>query len=175
MTVLFLLGHNYLNLASLQKHQKILLCFVQLHKIWSVVIYAGIYIAVMSLCLPVSILMTLTGGFLFGELLGICTAVTAATVGVTLFFVSVKMAAKDLLAKRPKGLVKKMQVEFQANAFSYLLTLRLVPLFPFVAVNLVAALLQIPLCTFFWGTLIGIIPESFVYVSIGVAMRNVVA
>ena len=43
-----------------------------------------------------------------------------------------------------------------------------------MAVNLVAAVLQIPLRTFFWGTFIDIIPGSFVYVSIGNGLKDVI-
>ena len=57
---------------------------------------------------------------------------------------------------------------------SYLLTLRLIPIFPFVAVNLAAALFQIPFKTFAFGTFLGIIPGSFVYVSMGVALQEVI-
>lgn len=168
----FLWGRHHLNLTALQAHQRMLLHFVNLHKMSSIVIYVGIYIAVVGLCLPVATFMTLAGGFLFGQLLGVCTVVIAATVGATLFFISVKRVSTDFFKRQSHKWVRKMQAGFQANAFSYLLTLRIVPLFPFVAINLVSALLQISLRTFFWGTLIGIMPGSFVYVSIGVALRE---
>ncbi|MBX9976639.1 MAG: VTT domain-containing protein, partial [Alphaproteobacteria bacterium] len=140
----------------------------------SLLIYSGIYVAVVTLSLPVAALMTLAGGFLFGQEFGTVSAVISATLGASLLFLGTKMASHDVLSSKEGTWVKTMKKGFQDNAFFYLLTLRLIPIFPFVAVNLVAALLQIPLRTFFLGTLIGIIPGSFVYVSLGVALREVI-
>jgi len=64
-------------------------------------------------------------------------------------------------------MLKKLEDGFQEDAFSYLLVLRLVPLFPFFLVNIAPALIGIPLRTFVVTTLIGIIPGSLVYASVG--------
>jgi uncharacterized membrane protein YdjX (TVP38/TMEM64 family) len=56
---------------------------------------------------------------------------------------------------------------------SYLLVLRLVPIFPFFIINLVPAFLGVPLSTFILGTLLGIIPGSFVYTTVGAGLGSV--
>src|SRR3546814_11678061 len=61
----------------------------------------------------------------------------------------------------------RMRAGFQEDALSYLLVLRLIPLFPFWLVNLVPAFLGVSLKVFALGTLIGIIPGSLVYASVG--------
>lgn len=118
--------------------------------------------------------MTLLGGFLFGQILGTCLVIVSAAVGATILFLSAKLASEDFLNQKAGPWMSKMKAGFQENAFYYLLTLRLIPIFPFVAINLVAAVFQIPLKTFVVGTFIGIIPGSFVFVSIGNALKDVV-
>jgi uncharacterized membrane protein YdjX (TVP38/TMEM64 family) len=63
--------------------------------------------------------------------------------------------------------MRRMEEGFRADALSYLLVLRLIPIFPFWLVNIVPAFLGVPLRTYVLGTLIGIIPGSFVYASVG--------
>jgi len=166
--------HHYFSFETFKAHQKYLDLFITQNLFLSVVIYSAIYVTVVGLSIPGATFMTLVGGFLLGQWVGTLCVVVSATLGATLLFLSVKMASSDLLSKKTGPFAKKMQEGFQENAFYYLLTLRLIPLFPFVAVNLAAALFQIPLGTFFFGTLFGIIPGSFVYVSMGVALREVI-
>lgn len=166
--------YRYFHFDTFKLYQKSLELFIGQNFILSVLIYAILYILLVGLSIPGATFMTLTGGFLFGQWIGTMATVIAATLGATILFVSAKMAAADILSRRTGSWIKKMQQGFQNNAFSYLLTLRLIPLFPFVAINLAAAFFQIPLSTFFWGTFLGIIPGSFVYVSMGVALREVI-
>lgn len=166
--------HHYLNFDTLRTYHQDLQNFVMQHLILSLLVYAFLYIAIVGLSLPVATFMTLLGGFLFGQVLGTVMVVLSATLGATLLFLAMRSASESFVEKKAGPWLKKMQKGFQENALYYLMTLRLIPLFPFVAVNLAAAVLQIPLRTFFWGTLVGIIPGSFVYVSIGNALKDVI-
>lgn len=166
--------HHYFSFETFKAHQKSFEEFITNHLILSILIYAATYIVIVALSLPAATFMTLAGGFLFGQWISASVVVTSATVGACFFFLSARMASSDLLNKKAGGFASRMQTGFQENALSYLLTLRLIPLFPFIAVNLAAALFQIPLKTFALGTFFGIIPGSFVYVSIGVALREVI-
>jgi len=166
--------HHYFSFETFKVHQKSLEEFIANRLVLSILIFAATYITVVALSLPAATFMTLAGGFLFGQWVGTGAVVISATVGACFLFLSARMASSDLLNKKAGGFAIKMQKGFQENALSYLLTLRLIPLFPFVAVNLAAALFQIPLKTFVLGTFFGIIPGSFVYVSMGVALREVI-
>jgi uncharacterized membrane protein YdjX (TVP38/TMEM64 family) len=66
-----------------------------------------------------------------------------------------------------------MEAGFRENAFSYLLVLRLIPLFPFVVVNLVPAFLGVPLATYVVGTFIGIIPGTLVFILAGAGLGSI--
>ncbi|GAB4164112.1 MAG: VTT domain-containing protein [Rickettsiaceae bacterium] len=166
--------HHYLSFETFKAHQKSLEQFIANHRVVSLFLYGATYIAVVTLSLPAATFMTLAGGFLFGQWVGTSVVVTAATIGACFFFLIARMASSDLLSKKAGGFATKMQKGFQENALSYLLTLRLIPIFPFVAVNLAAAFFQVPLKIFALGTFFGIIPGSLVYVSMGVALREVI-
>jgi TctA family transporter len=68
-----------------------------------------------------------------------------------------------------------MKAGFQTSAMSYLLFLRFVPAFPFWAVNLVAAILGVPLKTYVIGTFFGIIPATMAFASLGAGLDSVIA
>lgn len=165
--------HKLLSFSVLQDNQDAIENFINDKYIISILIYFSVYIVIVGLSIPGATFMTLLGGFVYGHIIGTILVVLAATFGASLLFLSAKTAT-DGLAKKSGKWVKKMQGGFQDNAFSYLLTLRLIPIFPFVAINLAAAILQIPFRTFFFGTLIGIIPGSFVYVSLGVGLKEII-
>ena len=166
--------HHYLSFDVLKSSQQVLQSFVEQHFVLALFGYAIAYIAIVALSIPGATFMTLLGGFLFGQFFGTVSVVMSATLGATLLYLATRSATETYINQKAGPWIQKMKAGFQENAFSYLLTLRLIPLFPFVAINLGAAILQVSLRTFFWGTLIGIIPGSFVYVSLGTGLRDVI-
>lgn len=174
-TAYFLGLHNYLSLEKFRENKELLEDFIDRNYILAILAYLVTYILVVALSIPGAIIMTLSGGFLFGRLVGTFLNVIAATIGAFIFFVSAKMASSDLIKEQSSSkLIGKMKTGFEENAFSYLLTLRFMPIFPFVAINIGAALFQVNAVIFFFGTLIGIIPGTFVYTSMGYALRSVI-
>ena len=111
--------------------------------------------------------MTLLGGFLFGTLVGGTLAVIAATIGAIVIFLVARSSFGGALRERAGPLAERVSENLRQNAFEYLLFLRIAPLFPFFAVNIVPALLGVGLRTFALATLIGIIPGTFVYAHLG--------
>jgi uncharacterized membrane protein YdjX (TVP38/TMEM64 family) len=114
-----------------------------------------------------------TGGFLFGQWLGSAYVIVAATIGATILFLAARTALGDLLRAKAGPFLKKMEAGFQENALSYLLVLRLIPLFPFFIVNLVPAFLGVSLRVYVIGTFVGIIPGSFVYATVGAGLGSI--
>jgi uncharacterized membrane protein YdjX (TVP38/TMEM64 family) len=111
--------------------------------------------------------MTIGGGFLFGAASAAVYVVAAATLGASAIFLVARYALGDVLRGKAGPAMRRMEDGFRENALSYLLVLRLVPLFPFWLVNLVPAFLGVPLRTFVIGTFVGIIPGSVVYCLVG--------
>ena len=166
--------YKYFNFNELRKNYNFLQNYVQKNYILALSVYSIIYIFIVALSIPIATFMTVTSGVLFGQISGTICTVISATIGATMLFLSVRMASEEILTKRAGSWLDKMQKGFQENSFTYLLTLRIIPLFPFVAINLVSAVLQITIKTFFFATLIGIIPGTFVYVSLGEAIKEVI-
>ncbi len=167
--------HNYLSFDKLHQHRETLVEFVAAHGVLAVILYLLCYATVIAFSLPGGAIMTITGGFLFGTLAGTVYTVLAATVGASVLFLAARTALGDLLRAKAGPAVRKMEAGFRENALSYLLALRLIPLFPFWLVNLVPALLGVPFRVYLIGTFFGIIPGCFVFASVGNGLGTVFA
>jgi uncharacterized membrane protein YdjX (TVP38/TMEM64 family) len=159
-------GRHYLTFASLAGNRDWLCGLVQNWGVVAGLLYIALYAVLVALSVPGGAVLTVAGGFLFGTWLGAFCAMIGATAGATGIFLAAR-AGFGGLAQRAGPLVGKLEAEFRADAFNYLLVLRLVPIFPFWLVNLVPALVGVKLPTFALATFLGIIPGSFVYASIG--------
>lgn len=158
---------TYFNFSTLKAYHQTLQLFVENYFLFSLLMFGGLYVGVAATSLPIAAFLTILGGFLFGPFLNLVVVDISATLGATLLFLAVKTTFGELLQQKATPWIKKMEKGFQENAFSYLLSIRLVPLFPFWAVTIVAALLNTPLRFFVGATLIGIIPGTFIYSLLG--------
>ena len=166
-------GHRYLTFAALAENRDWLCSLVQRWGLVAAVIYIAAYASLVALSVPGAAVLTIAGGFLFGTWLGTLCAVVGATLGATGIFLATR-AGLGGLARRAGPLVGKLEAGFRADAFNYLLVLRLVFIVPFWLVNLVPALAGVRLSTFVLATFLGIIPGTFVYASFGNGLGNVV-
>lgn len=158
---------RYVSLDALRENRQSLSEWVAAHRLLAMLVYMGLYAAMVAFSVPGALVATLTGGFLFGTLMGGTLTVIAATLGATIVFAAAKSALGDLLRAKAGSALQRMEEGFRENAFSYLLVLRLVPIFPFFLVNLAPAFLGVGLPTFIAATFIGIIPGTFVFASLG--------
>lgn len=168
LAAFFLLGlDRYLSFEALGRNRQALIDFVAANGVAAATGFIVLYAIVTAASLPGGALLTLMGGFLFGTVFGSIYVVIGATLGATGIFLAARTALGDVLRKRAGNMVRRMEAGFRENAMTYLLFLRLVPLFPFWLVNLVPAFLNVPLRTYVIGTLFGIIPGSVIYASVG--------
>jgi uncharacterized membrane protein YdjX (TVP38/TMEM64 family) len=161
---------KYLTLDALRDNRAALAAFVQSHRVGAALGFVLAYAAVVALSLPGATIMTLTGGFLFGVPLGAAVNVIGATAGASLLFLVAGSAFGDALRERAGPFLARLADGFRKDAFSYLLFLRLVPAFPFWAVNLAPALLGMRFPTFVAATALGIIPGTTVYSAFGASL-----
>ena len=164
---------RYLTLDALRDNRAALLAFVQANGVLAACAFVLAYAAVIALSVPGAAIMTLAGGFLFGIVLGASLTVIGATLGATLLFLIARSAAGDFLRQRAGPFLARMSDGFSKDAFFYLLFLRLVPAFPFWAVNLAPALLGMGLAPFVVATALGIIPGTVVYTAFGASLGQV--
>ncbi|KQT43174.1 hypothetical protein ASG43_16885 [Aureimonas sp. Leaf454] len=158
---------DLLSIEAVKARRGELLALVASHPLSSGAVFLVVYAAVVALSLPAASVMTLLGGFLFGTLVGGILAVVAATSGAIVLFLVARSSLGGPLRQRAGPLAERVAGKFRDNAFEYLLFMRIVPLFPFFAVNIVPALLGVGLRTFALATLLGILPGTFIYAHLG--------
>lgn len=164
---------RYLTLASLKANHQALLGYYAGHRAATVAGFMALYIIQTALSLPGAAILSLAAGAIFGPLLGTLYANLAATIGATIAFLVTRYLLRDLIINRFGSRLAGINREMEQRGFHYLLFLRLVPLFPFFLINLAAAVTRLPLRTFFFGTMIGIIPGGFVFVNAGASLATV--
>jgi uncharacterized membrane protein YdjX (TVP38/TMEM64 family) len=167
--------NRYLSIDELAAKREALLDLVQAHPILGLLAYTLAYVLVVAFSIPGAMIMTMTGGFLFGPWLGAAAAVTGASIGATIMFFVARSALGETLRKRVKagGLMDRIQAGVRANAFSYLLVLRLIPAVPFWLCNIAAGFVHIPIGTYVAATVLGIIPSTVIYAGIGSGLGHV--
>jgi uncharacterized membrane protein YdjX (TVP38/TMEM64 family) len=158
---------RFLSLTALKENRDSLLAFTDANFAAAVGIFIVAYAIVTGLSLPGAVILTLGGGFLFGATLATLFVNLGATTGATLAFLTARYLLRDTVEQKFGKWLGPFQEGFAKNAFSYLLTLRLIPLFPFFVVNLVSGLTRVNVGTYVAATAIGIIPGSFVYAYAG--------
>ncbi len=168
LVTFFSLGlDRYISFQALAENRDLLRSWVSDHPFVTRISYVSAYALAIAFSLPIGLVLTVTGGFLFGLLEGTLWTVIAATIGAVAVFLAARTAIGDTLRSRAGPFVARLEAGFKADALSYLLILRLVPLFPFWLVNIVPALLGVSTRVFAIGTFLGIIPGTFVFVSVG--------
>lgn len=158
---------RFLSLDTVKEHRDKLLAFADGHYAVAVGLFVVTYAAVTGLSLPGAAILTLVGGFLFGSVVGTLFVNLGATSGATLAFLAARYLLRDTVERKFGAWLGPVQEGFTKNAFSYLMTLRLIPLFPFFVVNLVSGLTRVKVGTYVAATAIGIVPGSFVYAYAG--------
>jgi len=166
-------GQRYLSLDAVKANRDALVAFADRHFAAALAVTFVVYAGAIALSLPGGLVLSLTVGFVFGRWVGTALVVVAATLGATLVFLAARYLFAEAARKRLGALGEKINAGFTENAFSYLLFLRLVPLFPFFLVNLAPAFTSVPLRTYVLATLVGIIPGTFVYVNLGQALGRI--
>ncbi len=166
-------GIDYLSLSVLAENRQFLADFVEDNFFEAISLFVLIYVVVVALSVPGAAVLTLSGGFLFGVLLGTFLVLVAATSGAVILFLIAKTALGEPLARKAGPALQTLRQGFAENAFSYLLFLRLMPVFPFWLVNLAPALLGVSLPIYITATFIGIIPGSFAYAFLGTGLDSI--
>lgn len=159
-----------LSLAQLTSHRATLSLLVAHRPVVSLLIFVGVFTAVVVACTPGPGFMAVAGGFLFGPWLGGAASLASCILGASLVFLACRTAFGDWAIERAGPLARRIEAGFSANAFSYLLTLRLIPIVPFFATNIAAGLARVRLRDMVGATLIGTAPVSFVLAGLGAGL-----
>jgi uncharacterized membrane protein YdjX (TVP38/TMEM64 family) len=166
---------DHISLEELRARGSALQSFAREKPVLCVAIYLAIYVGSVAISLPGALILSLTGGFLFGPIGGGFAAVTGATGGSTITYLVFRTAFGDMLRKKPTAFLARIEAGFKGDAFNYLLTLRLIPAFPLLVVNVAAGVMGVRARIFILASVLGMIPSSFVYAGIGAGLGHIFA
>lgn len=165
--------YDYFTLTYLQTQQHAILSYRDIHPVLTILIYGLIYICITGLSLPGATILTLAGGALFGLLWGAIIVSFASSIGATLAFLAARFLFRDSVERRFTDSLKMVNDGIAKDGPYYLFTLRLVPLFPFFAINLVMGLTTMKTLTFYWISQIGMLAGTLVYVNAGTQLASI--
>lgn len=157
----------YLSLSRLQAHQDQASAWVQAHFGQAALLFTLLYVVTTALSLPGASLLTLGGSALFGVGWGLLLVSFASSLGATLAFLSARFLLRDWVSRRFGEKLATFEAGMAKDGAFYLLSLRLIPLFPFFLINLLMGLTPIRVSTYYWVSQLGMLPGTFVYVLAG--------
>ena len=159
--------HQYLTLEYLNSKHQVFDRYYQDHKLFSVLIYFGIYVLVTALSLPGATVLTLAGGGLFGFWVGFLVVSFASSIGATCAFLVSRFLLHDWVQKKFGSRLQAINSGVEKEGAFYLFSLRLVPIFPFFVINLVMGLTPLKTGLYYLVSQIGMLPGTIVYVNAG--------
>ncbi len=163
----FLLGlDRVVSLEALRERHAELAAWTAAHPLLAGFAFAAFCVILMAIAFPSVGVLFIAGGFLFG-LWGALLSAFFASVGGTIFFLAARSAAGAALRDRFAGVIARLRDGFQRNAFTYLLSLRLMPVIPFLAASTAGAAAGMGAAPFFLATFVGSLPAAFVWGAIG--------
>lgn len=173
----FLLFHilgwdEYLDFASVSERRLALRRYVEAHYWVAVAAFIGIYMTT-ALFVPGAIVLTLVGGFLFGVPLAALYVNVGATLGAVIALLVSRHLAGSWIQERYAEQLVSLNRAIERHGISYLMALRILPIFPFFVVNYLAGLTRIPLKTFIWTTSLGMLPGSLIYAYAGLQLGSI--
>ena len=118
--------------------------------------------------------IALLGGFILGQWLGVLIVVLGLSIGATFLYIFGNYFLKDLIRKKFLDKFKNLEIKFKRSEFYYLLLYRFIGGVPWQLSNILPTIFNVKITNFFFATLIGIIPQVFLLVSIGSGLEKVI-
>ena len=118
--------------------------------------------------------IALLAGFIFGKWLGTFILTIGMTIGASILYISANYFFKEIIKEKFLTKFKSLEVKFKKSEFIYLLIYRLIGGIPFVISNILPCIFNVKTSNFFLATIIGIIPQLFLWVSIGSGLEKII-
>lgn len=155
------------SLENIKAKKDYLFNFVQQNYFKSVIAYISFFILCSFLSIPVTIVLNLLAGFLFGAIIGAFYVNIGTTVGGTLSFLVFRYFLGVYIQDRYKDQLKEFNKHIEKEGYNYLLMLQIFPATPTFLINSLSGLTKLRLWTFVWTTSVGIFPGSLIYTFAG--------
>ena len=162
-----------LTLDALKTSRDSLVALVAQHPLATAAIYFVVYVAAVAVSFPGATVLTLAAGAMFGLGWGLLLVSFASSLGALLAFLAARYLLRDAVQAKLGKQLKPINDGLARDGALYLLTLRLVPVFPFFLVNLLAALTPIPAAQFYWVSQLGMLAGTAVFVNAGTQLANI--
>ncbi len=166
--------YQRLSLDELALQYGELRAFIEANFWLSVLATCAVYLGATAASFPAAWLLTVAIGLVFGWSVGAAIVVVGATLGASILYFAARSLFVDFFRKRAGEKLNVMARGFCENGVSYMLFLRLAPIFPFIMVNVVPAILGVRFSVFFWTTAFGIIPGTIAYAFAGEGLRSII-
>ena len=164
---------QYLNLAFLKSSQRSFQAYYTAHPLQTVALYFVLYVLVTALSIPGATVVTLLGGALFGLWLGLVLVSFASAIGATCAFLASRYLLHDWVREHFRKQFDAIDEGFERDGAFYLLSLRLLPAFPFFVVNLLMCLTKMRTSTYYWVSQLGMLAGTVVYVNAGTHLAQI--
>ncbi|HIF9196556.1 TPA: dihydrolipoyl dehydrogenase [Photobacterium damselae] len=164
---------QYFTLEQAKAQQLALQDTIQTHPVWASLVFFFAYVAVTALSLPGAAIMTLLGAALFGFWWSLVLVSFASTIGATLAFLFSRFILRDWVQTKFGSRLSAINDGVKKQGSFYLLSLRLIPVFPFFLINLLMGLTPIRAKQFFFVSQLGMLPGTAVYVNAGTQLGEI--
>ena len=118
--------------------------------------------------------LALLAGFIFGKWIGTFILVIGMSIGATFIYIFGNYFFKEIIKEKFLTKFKNLEVKFKKSEFIYLLIYRFIGGIPFVISNVLPCIFNVKSKNFFWATMIGILPQLFLWVSIGSGLEKII-
>jgi uncharacterized membrane protein YdjX (TVP38/TMEM64 family) len=164
---------QYLNLQFLKDRQQAFQEYCNQNPVQAIGAYIALYVLLTALSIPGATVATLAGGALFGMWFGTIIILFAASIGATLAFLASRYLLQDWVRNHFRKQFDAIDKRFSRDCTLYLFTLRLVPIVPFFIVNLLVGLTTMRTWTYYWVSLLGMLPGTVVRVNAGTQLGQI--
>lgn len=164
--------HQYLDFAYIKSKQQAIADYYQANPLQSIVIFFVVYVLATSFSIPGASILSLLAGAIFGLLLGSVLVIFAATIGATVAFWLSRYLLGNTIQERYADKLKTINEGVKKDGAFYLLTLRLLPIFPFFVINVLMGLTPIRTLTYVVTSFFGMLAGTIIYVNVGTQLAN---
>jgi dihydrolipoamide dehydrogenase len=164
--------HQYLDFAYIKSKQQAITDYYQANPLQSILIFFVIYVLATSLSLPGASILSLLAGAVFGLFVGSIIVIIAATIGATIAFWLARYLLGNTIQERYADKLKTINAGLEKDGAFYLLTLRLLPIFPFFIINVLMGLTPMRTLTYVLTSFFGMLAGTIIYVNVGTQLAT---
>lgn len=164
---------QYASLDYLQSALSEWKSWVNEYFIWAIALYITAYIILTVSSLPLALPVTLLGGALFGFWAGFIIVSFASSIGATCAMLLSRYLLGDWVQQRFGDKLAIINQGIKREGNMYLLSLRLIPAFPFFVINYLMGLTKMSAKNFYWVSQLGMLPGTAVFVYLGVGLSEI--